>query len=462
MRPTIQIDRKNRPSARRPVRSARSGTALAGLSGFVGRFPARHHGLALGTATIVLALFGLLGDGGGERAVAGQWHTRPLAVPEPELPAPPDVGAPQGRWQTVEIMPGQTLARIFADFGLTAGDVHRFVSVDQNTARLGRLYPGDVLALRLGDDGAITALEYQLDEATRLRVEEGPEGMRSSLLAEKLTRQVREASGVIEDSFFLAGRRAGLGDAMILEVARLFGWDIDFVLDIRAGDRFHLVYEEIFRNGEYLRPGAILGASFVNQGREYRALRFETEHGFEYFSPDGRNMRKAFLRAPLNFTRITSHFNPKRFHPILKQVRPHRGIDYGAPAGTPVYAAGDGRVVRSAYDRANGHHVFIEHPNGITTRYLHFTRRAVERGERVRQGQTIGFVGATGLATAPHLHYEFLLDGVHRNPATVDLPKAEPLAPVLLADFERHVRPVMAQLDRLAEGPDGTAIARVE
>ena len=162
-------------------------------------------------------------------------------------------------------------------------------------------------------------------------------------------------------------------------------------------------------------------------------------------------MRKAFLRAPLDFTHVTSPFNPRRFHPVLKQVRAHRGIDYGAPVGTPVYASGDGRVVRSAYDSINGHHVFIDHPNGITTKYLHFTRRAVKRGDRVQQGQVVGFLGATGRVTGAHLHYEFLVNGVHRNPATVDLPKADPLPPALLAEFEAKSRPVLAQLDRLVE-----------
>ena len=160
-------------------------------------------------------------------------------------------------------------------------------------------------------------------------------------------------------------------------------------------------------------------------------------------------MRKAFLRAPLNFSYISSGFNPRRMHPVLKRIRPHNGIDYYAPTGTPVYAAGDGTVIQSAYSPANGNHVFIKHANNIVTKYLHFSKRAVNKGQKVKQGQTIGYVGSTGLATGPHLHYEFVLDGVHRNPRTVALPKAEPLAGPMLAAFRQRAAPMLTQLSRL-------------
>jgi len=160
-------------------------------------------------------------------------------------------------------------------------------------------------------------------------------------------------------------------------------------------------------------------------------------------------MRKAFLRAPLNFAYISSSFNPRRMHPVLKRIRPHNGIDYYAPRGTPVYAAGEGTVTRSDYSRTNGHHVFIKHANSIETKYLHFTRRAVKRGQRVKQGQTIGYVGSTGLATGPHLHYEFVVNGVHRNPRTVPLPKVKPLKGNSLTAFQAQAAPMLTQLSRL-------------
>jgi murein DD-endopeptidase MepM/ murein hydrolase activator NlpD len=236
---------------------------------------------------------------------------------------------------------------------------------------------------------------------------------------------------------------------MVMNLANLFGWDIDFVLDIREGDRFYLVYEKIYRDGNFLRDGEILGASFFNQGEKFQAIRFDIDGRVQYFSPDGQNMRKAFLRAPLNFSYVSSNFNPKRYHPILKRVKAHNGIDYKAPKGTPVYTSGDGKVIRSAYSKYNGHHVFVQHANSIVTKYLHFTKRAVNQGQRVKQGQVIGYVGSTGLAQAPHLHYEFLLNGVHRNPRTVSLPIADPLGESQLVEFRQKSAPVLSQLSRL-------------
>ena len=236
---------------------------------------------------------------------------------------------------------------------------------------------------------------------------------------------------------------------MIMKLANIFGWDIDFVLDIRQGDRFMLVYEKLYREGEFLRDGRILAATFINQGERFQAIWFEHGDVADYFAPDGRNMRKAFLRAPLNFSYISSNYNPRRMHPVLKRIRPHNGTDYYAPPGTPVYAAGDGTVIRSAYSKTNGHHVFIKHANSIVTKYLHFTRRTVKQGQKVKQGQTIGTVGSTGLATGPHLHYEFVVNGVHRNPRTVPLPKVEPLEGELLTAFQAQAAPMLTQLSRL-------------
>lgn len=386
-------------------------------------------------------------------------QTEPLPLPAPTVGPPsepePELIAevpPETPWRVETVRKGDTLASMFKRLGLGPRSVHRVVHLNEHTRRLTTLYPGDELKFQLAADGALKALEYQLDEATRLRLEQTDEGLGARLLEDELIAQPERASGVIRDSLFVAGRKAGLSDKLIMEMAGLFGWDIDFVLDIRSGDEFHLVYERVYRNGEYLRAGDILAATFVNQGRKYQALRYDPGDGAEYFSPDGRNMKKAFLRAPLNFSYISSNFNPRRFHPILRRVRAHNGVDYRAPSGTPVYAAGNGTVTRSGYGQNNGHHVFIQHGNGIVTKYLHFSKRTVKKGDRVKQGQVIGYVGATGLAEAPHLHYEFLVNGVHRNPRTVDLPKAEALPPERMADFNDQVRPLLAQLDQLQQG----------
>jgi murein DD-endopeptidase MepM/ murein hydrolase activator NlpD len=240
-----------------------------------------------------------------------------------------------------------------------------------------------------------------------------------------------------------------MSDALVMELAGIFGWDIDFILDIRSGDQFTVIYEEMYVEGEKHANGDILVAEFVNQGKSYRAVRYEDQDGnAEYFSPDGYSMRKAFLRAPLDFSYVSSHFNPKRFHPVLKRVKAHRGIDYAAPIGTPIKAAGDGKVIRSAYDKLNGHHVFIQHGQKYTTKYLHLNKRRVKNGQRVKQGQIIGTLGRTGRVTGAHLHYEFLVNGVHRNPKTVKLPDAEPIAKRERARFYESTKPLLAQLDK--------------
>ena len=298
-------------------------------------------------------------------------------------------------------------------------------------------------------DGSLERMRYTIDDERYLVVDNQSGTPNAWIQAREITREMVETEGTIESSLFLAGKSAGLSDAMVMKLANVFGWDIDFVLDIRAGDRFFMVYEKIYRDGEYLRDGEVLAATFINQGERFQAIRYDAGSGAQYYAPDGRHMRKAFLRAPLNFSYISSNFNPKRFHPILKRVKAHNGIDYRAPTGTPVYAAGDGKVIESAKNQYNGNYVFIQHANSIVTKYLHFSRRAVKKGQRVRQGQVIGYVGATGLAQGPHLHYEFVVRGKHRNPRTVALPAVEPLEESALTQFEAHASLYLAQLNRL-------------
>jgi len=352
-------------------------------------------------------------------------------------------------WESVTVKSGQTLDAIFRQQGYPISLLHAIISLTGETRGLKRIRPGDVFDFRSSPDGAFQSMRYAVDESNYLVVRQ--EG--SSLTVETQPRdvfsEVSEAEGIIQSSLFTAGKKAGLSDAMVMNLANIFGWDIDFVLDIREGDRFMVVYEKFYRDGEFLRDGNILAATFINQGERFQAIYFEDGENIGYFAPDGRNMRKAFLRAPLNFAYISSGFNPKRMHPVLKRIRPHNGIDYYAPRGTPVYAAGEGTVTRSGYSAANGNHVFIKHSNGVETKYLHFTRTAVKKGQRVRQGQTIGYVGSTGLATGPHLHYEFVVNGVHRNPRTVPLPKVEPLQGPVLTAFQSLAAPMLTQLSRM-------------
>ncbi len=352
-------------------------------------------------------------------------------------------------WQAVIVKKGQSLDGIFRGQGFSATTLHQIMTLNEDTGQLKKIRPGDVFEFQRFDDRSFKRMRYAIDEDRYLIVENDGEKISASTVIRELITHTTETSGVINSSLFLAGKQAGLSDAMIMNLANLFGWDIDFVLDIRDGDRFYLVYEKIYRDGDFLRDGEIVGATFINQGEKFQAVRFISDGRSQYFAPDGHNMRKAFLRAPLNFSYVSSNFNPKRYHPILKRVKAHNGIDYKAPKGTPVYAAGDGKVIQSAYSKYNGHHVFIQHANSIVTKYLHFTSRTVKKGQRVKQRQVIGYVGSTGLAQAPHLHYEFLLNGVHRNPRTVSLPKADPLPEDQLADFRKTTSPVLSMLSRL-------------
>ncbi|MGH8305563.1 MAG: peptidoglycan DD-metalloendopeptidase family protein, partial [Steroidobacteraceae bacterium] len=262
--------------------------------------------------------------------------------------------------------------------------------------------------------------------------------------------RTRTVRGTIDSSLFEAVAAAGAHDQTAVALADIFGWDIDFVLDVRTGDSFVVTYQEIWRDGTYVKDGPIEAAEFVNQGREYRAVRYtDPEGGTGYYTPDGRSLHKEFLRAPLQFTHVSSRFNSARLHPILNRIRAHKGVDYAAPVGTPVKAAGDGVIRFAGRNGGYGNMVEIQHSRSITTVYGHLSRFAhgTRVGAHVTQGTVIAFVGMTGLATGPHLHYEYRVNGVFKNPQTVVLPGAPPLNPKLAQDFHRHADPLLASLE---------------
>jgi murein DD-endopeptidase MepM/ murein hydrolase activator NlpD len=291
-----------------------------------------------------------------------------------------------------------------------------------------------LLSIAKNEANQLAALEYPMSKTDTLYINLVGDGYQSSKEVKKVEIRESFSNGVISSSFWNAGISAGLSDAQVINFANIFGWDIDFSQDIREGDSFSVVYEKKYVNGEYIGTGNILIAEFTNQDEVFQAIRFTDG---EYYTADGKSMRKAFLRAPVNFKYISSSFKPKRFHPVQKRWKAHKGIDYAAKQGTPVVAAGNGKVTHAGYSKYNGYYVFIQHGNGILTKYLHFYKRpSVKKGQRVKQGQNIGYVGATGLAAGPHLHYEFLLNGVHRNPRTVKLPDAKPIAKKYKSTFQ--------------------------
>jgi murein DD-endopeptidase MepM/ murein hydrolase activator NlpD len=370
------------------------------------------------------------------------------------LPLPPLVGktaeaAAGSAWQVVRVQSGQTLGAVFEQMGVPASVMHRVL--EQPSARtLSRLRAGAEIAFDLGHDGQLRGLRFERDEAARVELRLADGKIEEKVIERPLERRVMVASGEITSSLYAAGAKAGLSNAAINQMANAFSYDIDFTQDLRDGDRFQVVYEEIWRDGERLRSGGVVAASFVNRGKEFTALRYQRNGKDEYFDLSGRPLKKSFMRMPIEFARISSRFNPRRKHPVLGTVRAHKGVDYAAGTGTPIMAAGDARVSFVGWQNGYGRTVVLDHGNGTTTLYGHMSRFGkYKTGSRVSQGAIIGYVGMTGLASGPHLHYEFRVKGVHRDPLTVTMPKPDPLAGAELARFRAATAPAMAQLKRV-------------
>ena len=377
--------------------------------------------------------------------------TEPVA--EPALP-PATVPGPVPDLPVIQetIGRGDTLDAVFRRNGIKARDLVVMMGVKDAKEHLRMLRPGDTLELQ-ARDGDLQQLTRRIDETRSLRVERDGDRFAATWVEHPIEVRTARAGATIRTSLFEAGKAAGISDRLIMSVAGVFAWDIDFALDIRQGDRFVVVYEEIWQDGAMLRDGDILAAEFVNDGEVFRAVRFEPPDGrADYYTPEGRSVRKAFLRAPVDFRRVSSNFNPNRLHPVLKVRRPHRGVDYAAKTGTPIKAAGDGKVSFRGRKGGYGNVVIIEHGGNITTLYAHMSRfaKGVRSGTRVRQGQVIGYVGRTGYATGPHLHYEYRVNGVHRNPRTVKLPDAKPVDSRYKEQFVVATRPLLLQLDALS------------
>ena len=378
---------------------------------------------------------------------------------QPPLPAEP-------AWQELQVKNGDNLSLVFKRAGFSDRDVYKVVNTAADGKGLGRIFPGQTIAFQTAEGGELAAVRHvisALESVTYERAEDGFESERATR-----TPEVRQTwtTATISSSLFLAGQQAGLSNNLIMELANIFGGVIDFILDPRQGDTIYVVYEELYLDGEKFKDGNILAAAFVNQGEIFNAFRYIDSAGDPgFYNEEGVSMRKAFLMAPLDFTRVSSNFNMRRKHPIYKTTRPHRGTDYAAPTGTPVYAAGDGRVIKAGYGRANGNYVFIQHGEKYVTKYLHLHKRKVKQGQRVSQSQIIGTVGATGAATGPHLHYEFVVNGVHRNPRTIhkQLPKAKALAAAEMPRFRQAIAGASEQLaalqsdDKLALNDSSTA-----
>ncbi|MEM9102010.1 MAG: peptidoglycan DD-metalloendopeptidase family protein [Pseudomonadota bacterium] len=369
-------------------------------------------------------------------------------------PVTPEYTSPEVPFSTMVVKSGDSLARLFSRAKLSPRELHHIMSLGEATAELKKVHPGDTIYYHVNADNQLTHLKYELDKRNTLVIERNASEIESNPFAASLetinidTRQ-EFATGVIKSSLFMAAKEAGLSNRLVIELANIFQWDIDFVLDIRENDRFSVIFEKEYIDGEFIGNGDIVAAQFINQGHSYTAVRYRNSRGeTSYYSPDGRSMRKAFLRAPVNFSRISGNFSLRRKHPVLNRIRAHRGVDYAAPTGTPVRASGDGKVHFKGKKGGFGNLIVLNHGQSYQSKYAHLSRfaKGVRSGKHVKQGQIIGFVGSTGLATGPHLHYEFLVNGVHRNPRTVKLPNAKPIAKSELARFKSETESVLAHL----------------
>ena len=357
------------------------------------------------------------------------------------IPAEALLPAPESYIREERFQRGDTLAAFLSRLGI--GDAQ--VATLARLRALQVLRPGNHVTADVTAEGQPLALSFLTGRDTLVQIAPQGDGFGVSEERAALYTQVAMKSSVIESSLFAASDVAGIPDSVAMQMADIFGGDIDFHRDLRKGDQFTVVYELHHLAGRPVRAGRVLAAEFVSQRKAYRAVHF----GTGYYAPNGTNLRKAFLRSPLEFSRVSSGFGMRR-HPIARVWRAHQGIDYAAPTGTRVRAVADAVVDYAGPKGGYGKVVILRHHGAYTTVYAHLSRIAVRRGARVAQNDTIGFVGQTGWATGPHLHYEFRIAGKARNPFAIAMPAALPVAPQDLAAFRAHAAPLIARLDLLA------------
>jgi murein DD-endopeptidase MepM/ murein hydrolase activator NlpD len=363
-------------------------------------------------------------------------------------------------WESLRIESGDNLSLIFNRLKISPAILHEIMSLGKKVDILKRLMPDHEMRFLI-EDGELTAMQYDINLTDTLNISRQADAYTAEMVKTELETRINEGAGVITDSLFLTAQRAGLSDNLTMQLVELYGWDIDFALDIRKGDRFHVIFEEKYKDGKKVQEGPILVAEFINRDKPFRAVRYTHPDGYTgYYNEDGFSMRKAFLRTPVKFSRISSRFSLGRRHPILNKMRAHRGVDYAAPTGTPVKATGDGIISFTGTKGGYGRVIILRHGEKYSTLYGHLSKfaRDISKGQRVRQGQIIGYVGMSGLATGPHLHYEFRIYDVHYNPLTVDLPKAIGIPGEIMADFKAKTLPLLAQLDSHIASKDNRSI----
>jgi murein DD-endopeptidase MepM/ murein hydrolase activator NlpD len=396
----------------------------------------------------VVAAFGIAPDTVAEKVVA-----TPVIETLTLAPVTASAAADDTYWREERVQRGDTFGSLLSRLRVEDADAVRFLRASSEAKGMRQLVPGRIVRAHTADDGRLLELRYSTGVMVLTAKAEGDT---YSVMEEAapLERRIMMKSAEIRSSLFAATDAARINDSVAIQLADIFSTDIDFHRDLRRGDRFTVVYEMYFDSGEPVKPGRVLAAEFVNQNKAYQAIWFEHADGRgDYYTADGKSMKKAFLRSPLEFSRISSGFTRARFHPILQRWRAHKGIDYAAGTGTGVKATADGVVESARYDRGYGNVVVLRHQQKYTTLYGHLSRFAsgISRGTRVSQGQIIGYVGSTGLATGPHLHYEFRINEIHQDPLRVVMPEAPPITSELRASFDKIARPMAQRLGLLRE-----------
>ena len=344
--------------------------------------------------------------------------------------------------KSVIIRNGDSLSTIFNRQGVNATVLHNIMTEAKDSKILKSIRSGEKFDFIFNEKNSLIQLNYHPDITQTYHYSKDSSGKFSSSVSTNPLEAIpvyRE--GTIDSSLFLAASKNNIPDNIIMNMVGIFGWDIDFALDIRKGDRFKLIYNELYQDGERIRTGQVLAAEFTNRDKTFQAVLYTDPKGVSnYYSPNGKSMRKAFLRNPVKFSRISSRFTKSRKHPIHGFKRPHRGVDYAASRGTPIYSAGDGKIIYRGRKGGYGRTIIVKHGGKYTTLYAHMNsyQRKLRNGSRVKQGQTIGYVGKSGTATGYHLHYEFRVSGSHRNPLTVKLPAAQPINKEYRDDFNKN------------------------
>ena len=379
--------------------------------------------------------------------------TTTLSLPLPPLAAVSSKAtAAQRNWDLVEVERGQTLGSIFEARGIPAAALHRLLDASKDKPALTRLKPGAELGFDVGADGRLQAFRYDRNDTQRIVLSVAGDAVTEKVIERPVEVRTAVISGKVGKSLFHSARKLGLGAGAINALTDdVFKYDIDFDRDVTSGDRFSVVVEQTWREGELIRTGPVTAAVFTAKGKPFTAIRFERDGKAEYFTADGRPLKKSFIRSPIQYARLSSRFGTRR-HPVLGTSRMHKGVDYAASTGTPIMAAGDARVVSAGWQGGYGNAVVLDHGRGYTTLYGHMSRTAkLKRGQSIKQGQVIGYVGSTGMSTGPHLHYEFRINGVHRNPLQHTMPPPEPLSGTALAQFRKQTAPA---LERIREVED--------